>query len=720
MTQEVAQDRITKETRDVMQDSRQGEDNIATSVDHSEATVDSGRSGWEQDFDRLRANMSTQMKAWEDSQRSSITKQLESFKAQQELQILRSIRSETLDAQTRLDNQAAELRNTLDICRREWEEMSTECQTLRARERQLSDDLSEARLALTRQTLDHQADKVKLLEEGDERGAVSAQVELLEEPSTARTGLAALQTGVNVAKLKKSENDEVDGSEIAFDEEAHTEETGSQEELRVQELGRTGPIGEGPPDVIVPQHPQAGANEPLQERRRRWQTLTWTNQETYNIEGPCNAYQLAGGMFIKTSKEGNMLILQLPTSRVPVYRAITHCNFNTQIFGFAFDASQDLLVSFGRNDRSESVWIAMYSLTGAKPAPHPEALSQILQTAMRYYTPMVYPQGQRRGASRDPKDYTLKIAGDSVGMLIYCPGKLLSRLLVWNWKTGTLIGDTLAEGTSFRTAYEFSFISPTLLHVTRFANGVGSIDLYSIDPSRITPTGFRHLTSLLLPPVKEGVEIVPVQCTTESLQVNGPPNYFGSFQLSVLQIKYATPSGLFNSEQFQLVVHTSVFIDYWNDSQSGTLKLPVTVQWDTWGPSKTLWIPGRPLVPSSLFESRPENLWTRHLRGPRVLALPTEGPGIEVLDFDFDPDSPPVNPDPSLQQDICIGPTVIPAGDVFRDDVVSTLPYIKTTRRGVLDEDFAGFAIDEERIVAISFDRSGSNPRISKLTTMTF
>ncbi|RXW16159.1 hypothetical protein EST38_g9699 [Candolleomyces aberdarensis] len=721
MTQEVAQDRSTEETRDIMQDSRQGENNTATSVDHSKATVDSGRSGWEQDFDRLRAKISTQLEAWEDSQRSSITKQLESFKAQQELQILRGIRSEALEAQTRIDNQAAELRNALDTCRREWDEMFRECQTLRARERQLADDLSKARLALTRQTLDHQEDKVKLLEElnmaksapqlhqikllEEMNATKSAQVEPLEEPSTTRTGLSGMTTGVNVAKMKKLENDEVDGSEIAFDEEAHTEETASQKELRVQELGRIGPIdSEGPPDVVVPQHPQAGANDLLQERRQRWQMLTWTNQEAYNIEGPCSAYQLGGGMFTKTSKEGNMLILQLPTSRAPVYRAITHCNLNTKSLGFASDASQDLLVFFG--------W-------DREPAPHPEATRQILQVQKGSYTYNTYYSTD--GASDDPKDYTLRIAGDFVGMLIYSPGKLLSRLLVWNWKTGTLIVDTLSThwGHSLG-AYEFSFVSPTLLHVTTLTNGVGSIDLYSINPSSITPAGFTHLASLLLPPVKQGVRIVPVRCTTESLQADGSPNYSGTSQLSVLQIKYATHSGFFNSEQFQLVVPTSVFIDYWNESQSGTLGLSTTVQWDNWGPSKTRWIPGRPLVPLSLFDSRPENLWTRHLHGQRVLALPTEGPGIEVLDFDFDPDSPPLKPDPSLQQDICIEPTVIPAGNVFPDDVVSTLPYIKTTRRGVLDEDFAGFAIDEERIIAISVEGTGSNRRISKLTTMTF
>ncbi|KAJ2924472.1 hypothetical protein H1R20_g12610, partial [Candolleomyces eurysporus] len=730
MTQEVAQDAITEESGNVMQSSKQGEENATTSVDHSKATVDPGSLEWEQDLDGLRAKISTRLKAWEDSRRSSIEKQLEAYRAQQELQILKSIRSEALDAQTRLDNQAAELKNALDICRRDWDELFRECQTLRARERQLTEELSETRLALTRQTLDHQADKVKLLEElntaksalqlhqirilEEMNAAKSAQVKPLEDPTTARTGL-------DDAKMEKFENDEFDGPEIASDREAHTEETASQKELRVQELGRVGPIGEGPPDVIVPQRPQGWANEPLQERRRRWETLTWTNKETYNIEGSCRAYQLAGGMFIKRSDEGNMLILQLPTSRAPVYRAITHGNLNTKIAGFASDASQDLLVSFGWDH--ELVWIAMYSLTGSKPAPHPEATRQILQVQKgryEYYNPYPYHRSAN-GASDYPQDYTLKIAGDFVGMLIYKSEGRMSRLLVWNWKIGTLIRDTLgSQGHSFDTAYEFSFVSPTLFHVTTLANGVGSIELYYIDPSAITTTGFTHLASLLLPPVKQGVEIVPVQCSTESLQSNGLPNHVGTSQLSVLQIKYTTFSGLFNSEQFQLVVPTSLFVDYWNDSQSGTIDLPITAQWNIWGPSKTLWIPGRPLVPLSLFESRPENLWTRYLRGQRVLALPTEGPGIEVLDFDFDPDSPPVNMDPSLRQDIRIGPTVIPAGNVFQDDVVSSLPYIKTTWRGALDEDFAGFAIDEERIIAISVEGSGSDRRISKLTTMTF
>ncbi|RXW21774.1 hypothetical protein EST38_g4081 [Candolleomyces aberdarensis] len=387
-----------------MQDSRQGGGNTTMSVDHSKAILDPGSLGWEQDLDRLRAKIWTQLKVWEDSQKSSITKQLESFRAQQELQILGSIRSEALEAQTRIDNQAVELQNALDICRGEWDELFRECQTLRARERQLTNDLSETRLALTRQTLDLQADKVKLLEKlntaksapqlhqikllEELKAAKSTQAKLLEELSMAKTALAGMAAGANVEIV---ENGEASGSGVASDEEAYTEETiPLEEELRVPEPGDIGPIDERLPGTVSPQHPQAhggvnepfqelasqeglqksghialvderlpaavvpqhpqadaGVNETFQERRRRWQTLAWTAQETYVIEGPCSAYELIGGMFTKTDEEGNVFILQVPTSRDPVYQVITQCKLTTKICGFALDASQDLLVVSG-------------------------------------------------------------------------------------------------------------------------------------------------------------------------------------------------------------------------------------------------------------------------------------------------------------------------------------------------------------------------------------
>ncbi|RXW13452.1 hypothetical protein EST38_g12402 [Candolleomyces aberdarensis] len=86
-------------------------------------------SEWEQDLESLRAKLSTQLKAWEDSQKYSITKRLEYYRAPQELQNLKSIQSRAY-AQIKLNIQAAELQKALAICRRERDELLRECQTL--------------------------------------------------------------------------------------------------------------------------------------------------------------------------------------------------------------------------------------------------------------------------------------------------------------------------------------------------------------------------------------------------------------------------------------------------------------------------------------------------------------------------------------------------------------------------------------------------------------
>ncbi|KAJ2927354.1 hypothetical protein H1R20_g9741, partial [Candolleomyces eurysporus] len=149
-------------------------------------------------------------------------------------------------------------------------------------------------------------------------------------------------------------------SALAFDEEYYTKKIASlEEELNVLKSERICAINDSPlkdlkvvlakhgfSDAVVPQEPQAQmeAIERLKELHQRWQTLTWTSEETYDIEGPCSAYELAGGIFTKIDGEGNILVLQLPTYRDPVYKVIADRNLGIKPRGFTFDPSQDLIV----------------------------------------------------------------------------------------------------------------------------------------------------------------------------------------------------------------------------------------------------------------------------------------------------------------------------------------------------------------------------------------
>ncbi|RXW19149.1 hypothetical protein EST38_g6707 [Candolleomyces aberdarensis] len=103
----------------------------------------------------------------------------------------------------------------------------------------------------------------------------------------------------------------------------------------------------------------AEAVKRLRKLRRRWETLAWTTQETYEVEGSCSAYELAHGMFIKTDSEANIFIVKLPTSREPLYRVIANRNLEMRPDGFTLDANQDLIVFLNiepgpRSKKSES------------------------------------------------------------------------------------------------------------------------------------------------------------------------------------------------------------------------------------------------------------------------------------------------------------------------------------------------------------------------------
>jgi hypothetical protein len=175
---------------------------------------------------------------------------------------------------------------------------------------------------------------------------------LSEELSTVKSALAEVTAELNALKVKvKKKNDEADTPGCTPD--GAKKSASLEEDSTVQESGRTDSADER---VAVSQ--EAGADveikETFQERRQRWQTLTWTSQNSYDVEGSSLTYtcRVVGGMFLKRSNEGKLFTLQLPTAKHPEYKVITDSDFsNAQPFGFAHDASQNRLVASGISSR---------------------------------------------------------------------------------------------------------------------------------------------------------------------------------------------------------------------------------------------------------------------------------------------------------------------------------------------------------------------------------
>jgi hypothetical protein len=84
----------------------------------------------------------------------------------------------------------------------------------------------------------------------------------------------------------------------------------------------------------------------------------------------------------------------------------------------------------------------------------------------------------------------------------------------------------------------------------------------------------------------------------------------------------------------------------------------------------------------------------RYVHGQRVIA-PARGDCLTIMDFSWS-----VLRDED-QRGVCTAANHTPSGNLFKTDIKTSLPYRQVTRRGVVDNDFSGFMIDDERIIGL-------------------
>lgn len=88
----------------------------------------------------------------------------------------------------------------------------------------------------------------------------------------------------------------------------------------------------------------------LLDRRRRWRQLVWNKTETISFPGTCQAYELVGGVFAKSTCTGvassagsrHLIMTWLP-SRTEETHSITREDLGLSSRDFAIDPTQDLI-----------------------------------------------------------------------------------------------------------------------------------------------------------------------------------------------------------------------------------------------------------------------------------------------------------------------------------------------------------------------------------------
>lgn len=115
---------------------------------------------------------------------------------------------------------------------------------------------------------------------------------------------------------------------------------------------------DGPPSALT----AADRLALLLDRRKAWALLQWNKQVMVSTPGPCQAYELVGGVFAKSMISDGVLgaSRHLLTSRLPSTGRSAHMvareDLGFSCSDFAIDPSQDLIVFLEAKDtRRESL-----------------------------------------------------------------------------------------------------------------------------------------------------------------------------------------------------------------------------------------------------------------------------------------------------------------------------------------------------------------------------
>lgn len=175
--------------------------------------------------------------------------------------------------------------------------------------------------------------------------------------------------------------------------------------------------------------------------------LERTPTHTYPITGECIAYELVAGVFAKT--DGSTLTIHWLPSLVTPARQLVRAQLGFHIKDFALDPTQDLIVMIEADRLYVSVLgsvsiisqpslcrpdvvpynrqVNLHVRTLSTNIPHPEAHKPVIQFNIPFN-----PRGN------DLSAVTIQLASDVLS-LFFSTGPGSPHLILWDWKTGTVL-----------------------------------------------------------------------------------------------------------------------------------------------------------------------------------------------------------------------------------------------------------------------------------------
>ncbi|KDR70766.1 hypothetical protein GALMADRAFT_159658 [Galerina marginata CBS 339.88] len=443
-----------------------------------------------------------------------------------------------------------------------------------------------------------------------------------------------------------------------------------------------------------------------------WDALDWKRLTTFSIRDDDDdsslMYDLAAGVFASSDHHG-LQLLRLPSPTLdnrPLKRQ--RHSLGVPIKDFTIDPTQDVIailendhypisITHGRDVR---VHLKSISLNDY----HPLAAHGVLTFAI---TPDA-------GSGMHIPSCSLQFAEDVLGIFLR-KGRLgpsgKSRVLLWNWREGTLLYDSNHSVTKLPHHFQdFGLLSRNSFVVT-VTHESGVVVLYKFSSSVPDPTlplsPPTVAVTLSLPSILAHCYLL--NFTIHSGPILGAPPQDSLFlttpdsRIQAISLLYAEGN---NSSplavSYWLFVHTRLLLDYIRRHESGpegSSDSEIVVEWESWGEMNARFI---------LDEPVPE--WLKYVHGQRVVFQSSRSIYVDVLDFNANANRQPSDrPSASTftsdfrssdsHRRTCSDPTLISAGSLFQRDVITRLPYRMTTRS--VGQRYFALMIDQEHLIGL-------------------
>ncbi|KAE9402526.1 hypothetical protein BT96DRAFT_991162 [Gymnopus androsaceus JB14] len=447
--------------------------------------------------------------------------------------------------------------------------------------------------------------------------------------------------------------------------------------------------------------------EMLRIHQAHWAELRWSKKSEYPMQAIHNGiWKLCGNILAHLDIDGNLNFVQIPSA----YRNIPEREWTVmvsprRIRDFGIDPGQDLLVLLRRvTGPLHRIWIQTMS-TAEK---HPLAIGSGV---------IDYCHSFRRRTS-----YSIEISLDYVGILFHGYNDAVEgELIIWEWKTGCKKLHLASIGLQ-----SFCFLSErhVLLSLLTSLGADNRVELLVVDfeqegPVRQACPDVTHGLKLPLPAFEGSVHLDFL--TTKSY----PPPSWAPFSDLDVPFHIAQEERLLVMSLWMrkntLVDHLILVVPHCTLLSRIDLSGPILnsspLAWDAWGPTGSRMMHYRPNQDSDspacdiygtkyLISECRSSKFIVHLFDFNQCALKSaisKGHKISEMDI-FDITMGSLECDSSL----CVtAPSIFQAGDIFREEVRTYLPYRWMAKEiSVTSSSACGTMFSEDSIIVVYFDES--------------